>query len=80
MEDRIDDQIEKPGREQFWNLAYEQLARLKSDPMAWREYLDEIAAFDALAGDGLEGEEPYYTHEEEKEILAKAIRPRKLQS
>jgi hypothetical protein len=77
MKDRINDQIEQPVREQFWNLAYEQLARLKADPIAWQEYLNEIAAFDALAGDGLEAEEPYYTPEKEIEILAKATHPRK---
>lgn len=36
--------------------------------------MNDVAAFDALAGDGLESEEPYYTPEEEREILANAKR------
>jgi len=74
MGDIVNELIERHDRERFWNQAYEQLARLKSDPVAWQDYLDEIAAFDALAGDGLEAEEPYYTPEEEREILANAGR------
>lgn len=74
MGEIVNDLIERYERERFWNLAYEQLARLKSDPLAWQDYMDEIAAFDSLAGDGLEGEDPYYTPEEEREILARAER------
>lgn len=73
-------QIDSFDREAFWNQVYEQLARLKSDPVAWQEYLNEIAAFDALAADGLEGEEPYYSPEEEREIVADACLGRKLSS
>ena len=74
MGDIINELIERHERERFWNRAYEQLARLKSDPGAWQAYMDEITSFDALAGDGLEGEEPYYTAEEVEEILANAKR------
>lgn len=74
MGDIVNELIERHDRERFWNLAYQQLAQLKSDPVAWQDYLDEIAAFDALAGDGLEAEDPYYTPEEEREILANADR------
>jgi len=74
MGDIVNELIERHDRERFWNQAYEQLARLKSDPAAWQDYMAEIADFDALAGDGLEVEEPYYTPEEEREILAKAGR------
>lgn len=73
MKETAESQIYPFDREGFWNQAYEQLARLKADPAAWKDYLDEIAAFDGLAGDGLEGEEPYYTLEEERAILAGAV-------
>jgi hypothetical protein len=72
MGDIVNDLIERHERERFWNQAYDQLARLKADPVAWQDYMDEIATLDALAGDGLEGEEPYYTAEEVREILANA--------
>lgn len=74
MGDIVNELIERHDRERFWNQAYEQLARLKADPVAWQDYMEEIAVFDALAGDGLEGEDPYYTPEEEREILANAGR------
>lgn len=38
---------------------------MRADPVAWKDYLDEIALWDTLSGDGLENEEPYYTPEEE---------------
>ncbi len=66
MTDTAEQRIDAFDRQEFWDLAYEQLARLKPDPVAWQEYLDEIDVFDVLAGDGLEGEEPYYTPEEER--------------
>ncbi len=74
MGDIVNELIERHDRERFWTQAYEQLARLKADPVVWQDYMDEIAAFDALAGDGLEGEAPYYTPQEEREILGKAER------
>ena len=64
--------IDGDDRERFWQTAREQLARLKADPVAWQDYLDELADLDALAGDGLEGEEPYYTADEVRQILANA--------
>ncbi|MBA3378679.1 MAG: hypothetical protein H0T93_07330 [Chloroflexia bacterium] len=72
--DIVNELIERHERERFWNQAYDQLARLKADPVAWQDYMEEIAGFDALAGDGLEDEDPYYTPEEEREILANAGR------
>jgi len=73
MTDTAEQRVDTFDRQGFWNLAYAQLARLKSDPASWQDYMDEIAAFDALAGDGLEDEEPYYTPEEEREILATSL-------
>jgi len=74
MGEIVNDLIERHDRERFWNQAYEQLARLKENPVVWQDYMNEVAAFDALAGDELEDEEPYYTPGEEREILANAER------
>ena len=72
MKDTVAQEIDQVDRERLWNRAYEELARLKADSVAWKDYLDEIAVFDRLAGDGFEGEVPYYTPEEEREIIANA--------
>ena len=72
MGEIVNELIERYDRERFWQTAREQLAQLKADPVAWQEYLDEIEELDALAGDGLEDEEPYYSPEEEREIIARA--------
>ena len=61
---------ERLERERFWMGVREDLERLKADPVAWQDYMDETAFFDRSAGDGLEHEPPYYTPEEEREILA----------
>ena len=76
MGEIVNELIERYDRERFWQTAREQLARLKEDPVAWQDYLDEIEELDALAGDGLEDEEPYYSVEEEREIIARARIPR----
>lgn len=64
--------IDRFERERFWMKVRDDLARVKQDPIAWQGYLDEVEAWDDLAESGLEDEEPYYTPEEEREILAKA--------
>ena len=66
--------IDRYEQERFWMQAQEDLARLKADPEAWQEYMDELAFFDQSVGAGLEDEAPYYTPEEEEEILAEAAR------
>ena len=66
----IEDAIRRYRKERFWEGVEEDLARLQADPGAWKDYQDEIALWDTLAGDGLENEEPYYTPEEEAELAA----------
>ena len=66
----IEAAIRQYQKEQFWAGVEEDLARLRSDPVAWKDYQDEIALWDTLAGDGLENEEPYYTPDEEAELAA----------
>ena len=50
-------------KERFWRQLEEDMARLRADPVAWQEYQDEIAIWDATLMDGLEDEEPYDTHD-----------------
>ncbi len=66
----IEDAVRQYRKERFWAGVEEDLARLRADPVAWKDYQDEIALWDTLAGDGLENEEPYYTPEEEAELVA----------
>jgi predicted transcriptional regulator len=61
----IEDAIRQYRKERFWDGVEEDLARLRADPVAWKDYQDEIAVWDTLSGDGLENEEPYYTVEAE---------------
>jgi len=75
MGEIVNELIERYDRERFWQTAREQLARLKDDPAAWRDYLDEGEELDALAGDGLENEAPYYSAEEERVIIARTRVP-----
>lgn len=66
----IQEAIQRYEREKFWHGVHEDFARLQADPIAWHDYQDEVMAWDATAGDGLENEEPYYTQAEEEEISA----------
>ena len=68
----IADAIERYQKAKFWEQARADFQRLRSDPAEWADYQAEIAVWDALAGDGLEGEEPYYTPEEEAELDAES--------
>jgi hypothetical protein len=72
MGEIVNDLVERYEQEQFWSRVREQLARLKVDPVAWQDYMREIAEWDAMGSDGLENEEPYYSVEEEEDILANA--------
>lgn len=64
----IEDAIQQYRKEKLWRGVQEDFARLRSDPVAWKAYEQEVMLWDATAGDGLENEEPYYTPEEEAEI------------
>lgn len=72
MGEVVSELVDRYERERFWTGVEEDLARLKTDPVARQGYQDEIALWDQLAGDGLEHEGPYYTPEEEEEIRGKA--------
>lgn len=70
----IEDAIRQYERQKFWQGVQDDFARLRADPVAWKDYQDEVAAWDTLAGDGLENEDPYYTPEEEAKIGAEYAR------
>jgi predicted DNA-binding protein len=56
MQTLLDEAIEHYQRERFMEEANAAYARLKSDPEAWREELEERLAWDLTASDGLENE------------------------
>lgn len=64
--------VDRYERQRFWLGVREDLARLKADPVAWQDYLREMAEWDTMPNDILASEDPYYTPEEEREILAEA--------
>ncbi len=68
--------MRSPGtqKEKFWAGVHEDYARLKADPVAWLDYQVEIALFEGASLDGLVGEPPYYTPEEEEEIRVEHAR------
>jgi len=74
MGDIVTDLVERYEKELFWKGVREDYARLRADPIAWKDYQDEVAVWDTTAGDGLESEPPYYTPEEEEEIRAEFAR------
>ena len=74
MGDIVNDLIERYELEQFWKQAHEAVERLRSDPVAWKDYRDEALMLQGGSMDGLENEPPYYTPEEEEEILAEHAR------
>jgi len=66
----IEDAVARYEKDKFWQEMHEGFARLRADPVAWKEYQDEAAIWDSMSNDGLEDEEPYYSAEEEEEIRA----------
>ncbi len=72
MGEIVNDLVDRYEEEQFWMRVRGQLERLKADPVAWQEYIEEIALLEGGSMDGLEDEDPYYTPEELEEILGNA--------
>lgn len=70
----IEDAVARYEDDKFWRDVHDSVEKLRADPVAWKEYQDEVALFEGGAWDGLEDEEPYYTSEEEEAIRAKHAR------
>ena len=71
----IEEAVDRYQKENFWKAMHEGFARLRADPVAWREYQDEAALWDSASGDGLEDEEPYFTEEEARDEVAATATP-----
>ena len=74
MSDIIADLLYRYEREKYWQEVNASVERLRADPVAWRDYQEEIRFFQGGSMDGLEDEEPYFTAEEEAEIRAEHAR------
>lgn len=72
MGEIISDLVDRFERERFWKGVEADYARLLANQPAWDEYQAEVADWDALLGDGLESEPPYFTVEEERQIRERA--------
>lgn len=60
----IEDAVERYRKDKFWKEMREGFARLRADPVAWKQYQDEAAIWDAMSNDDLADEEPYFTEDE----------------
>lgn len=75
LPDVLDEAISEYERKKFLEGVREDYARLRADPEAWREELEERALWDVTLMDGLEDEPPYppeeMLSEEERAALEK---------
>ncbi|HEV2066310.1 MAG TPA: ribbon-helix-helix domain-containing protein [Thermomicrobiales bacterium] len=60
----IEDAIAKYEKDKFWKEMHEGFARLRADPVAWKEYQEDAAVWDAMSNDDFADEEPYFTEDE----------------
>lgn len=70
MGEIITELVDRYEEERFWKDLHASVERLRADPVAWRDYQEEIRFFEGGSMDGLEDEEPYYSPEEEEAIRA----------
>lgn len=61
-------------REKFWREVEASVERLRADPVAWKDYREEIALLEGGSMDGLNDEDPYYSAEEVEEIRGRRTR------
>jgi hypothetical protein len=57
-------------KEKFWREVETSVDQLRSDPVAWQDYQDEIRLFEGGSMDGID-DDPYYTAEELEDILGR---------
>jgi len=65
----IEDAIDLYQRETFWTVRREGFTQSRADRDSWAEYRSEAVIWDSVAGDGLEGEGPYFSGQEKQEDL-----------
>ena len=56
MQQLVADAVEEYERRLFWQQVNSEFAALRNDPKAWKQELEERAAWDATLSDGLEEE------------------------
>lgn len=54
MSDLVEQALETYRREKFWKDCNEAYARLRNDPKAWKEELEERKAWEVTLADGLD--------------------------
>lgn len=59
MERLLHEQVQRTAREEFFHQFNEAYARLRADPEAWAEILEERREWDCTLMDGLEDEPPW---------------------
>lgn len=70
MGEIVTDLLDRYEREQFWDEVNASVDRLRADPVAWKDYRDEVEFLQR--GSDVVVDEPYFTPEEEEEIRAAA--------
>jgi hypothetical protein len=74
MGEIVTDLVTRYEDEQFWTSYQEGYRRLRADPDAWKDYVAELDAWDAMPNEVLDAEEPYFTPAEEEAFLARAAK------
>jgi hypothetical protein len=74
MGEIVTDLVTRYEDEQFWTSYQEGYRRLRADPDAWKDYVAELEAWDAMPNEVLDAEEPYFTPAEEEAFLARAAK------
>lgn len=64
INDMVDEMVELWEREEFRAAMRKSFEALREDPVAWKEYMDEMAAWDVTLMDGLEDEPPFIIDDE----------------
>jgi hypothetical protein len=71
MGEIVTELVDRYEEDQFWRAYQESFAKLRTDPVAWKDYAEELAEWEAITDEGLASEPPYFTPSEEEEFLAK---------
>lgn len=70
MGEIVTELVDRYEEDQFWRAYQASFEQLRTDPVAWQDYAEELAAWDAIPNEVLASEPPYFTPAEEEEFLA----------
>lgn len=76
MGEIITELVDRYERDKFWKDLNSSVEALRSDPVAWKDYQDEVRFFERGMVNRLTEEEPYFTAEEEEALRAEHARTR----